>query len=228
MVNTNSKKEVRNILFDLGGVILELDRPAHEAAFRKLARAPFEDVRSRVVNDPMFKSLEMGKVSMAEFRNFLRQVIQEFWKTPSDRCELSDEVIDSAWRTVIRGFPKQNLVLLQDLRAQGFKLGLFSNINPMHFAQVKEVFERDTGQGFETFESYFEGRAYFSHLEGMIKPYPESFEKILAKAGFQAGETLFLDDTSEHIEGASSLGIHTRLTDIQDVLKIQEFFTNRR
>lgn len=221
---------VKNILFDLGGVILELDRTAHESAFRHLAKAPFEDVRSRVVQSQKFKDLEMGRVGPEEFREFLRSVLVSFASPSSvDRSELqaafSDENLDQAWKTVIRGFQERNIDLLGQLKGAGYRLALFSNINPIHFAEVKRVYERDLGKSYDTFEELFEGRAYYSHLVGMAKPDPQAFQSILNRAGFLAHETLFLDDTAEHIGGAREAGIHAKLTDIQDVLDLQRLLS---
>jgi FMN phosphatase YigB (HAD superfamily) len=218
-------KKIKNIVFDLGGVIVELDREAHQSAFQKLANAPFEDIRSRVVNDQRFKDLENGALGADDFRVFLRSVLQSLRREAAlkeDLTAFTDEKLDAAWKTVIGRFKSQNVQLLQDLKNAGYRLALFSNINPVHYEEVKRVYERDLRKKYETFEALFDGRAFYSHLVGMSKPDPLAFQAVLKKAAFLPEETLFLDDTAEHIGGAREAGITAKLTDIEDVLLIKD------
>ena len=112
----------------------------------------------------------------------------------------------SLWNQTIRDFPEERLVFLETLKQAGtHRMFLLSNTNDLHMEYV----EAQMGQVlFQRFRTCFEG-FYLSHQIGMRKPDPEIFRYVLQNHGLEAGETLFIDDTFEHIQGAASLGIQT-------------------
>jgi putative hydrolase of the HAD superfamily len=185
----------RNLIFDLGGVLINLDTQRTVHAFAGLAGVPPLELMQRL-NEPFFNAFEKGEISEAEFRSRLREALG---------LSCTDEAIDQAWNAMLLDIPPTRLFLLQRL-AVYHRLFLLSNTNGIHYrcfqAQVKNTF------GDESLQVYFE-RAYFSHELKMRKPDAEIYEYVLADAGIQPAETLFLDDNETNLAGARRVGIQT-------------------
>jgi glucose-1-phosphatase len=185
---------IRNIIFDLGGVLLDLDFQAPVIAFQKLGvpkDAP--DFRHSVFY-PVFLQLEVGDISPGEFRDQMREAIGNH--------QIADEEIDDAWCCILGSIPANKVILLQRL-ASRYRLFLYSNTNVIHIEYFKERFFREHHFHFETL---FE-KAFYSHELHDRKPQASGYEKVLSRAGIDAGETLFVDDFVQNIEAAQKLGL---------------------
>lgn len=201
-------KNIKNVIFDLGGVIINIDMPLTFKAFAQLA--PNKDIPNYTYNyqAPIFKQYEVGAISSAEFRDGLRDLIGE---------PLTDTQIDDAWNAMLLDIPAQRMDLLLDLKEQ-YRTFLFSNTNAIHYDAFNKVVESEFGE--PTLDKYFE-RTYYSHIMQQRKPDAASFRTILDDNGLLATETLFLDDTPGHLEGAKTLGIQTELVSPEnDILTI--------
>lgn len=185
----------RNLIFDLGGVIINLDPQRTVEAFANLAGMPPEALKPWM-NEPFFHAFEKGAMSDAAFRAQVRQAL-------SVSC--ADEEIDHAWNAMLLDIPPARLQLLRSLAAH-HRLFLLSNTNTIHFrsfqAQVKNV------SGLDSLQAYFE-QTYYSHQLRMRKPDTEIYQHVLADAGLTAAETLFLDDNEANLAGARRVGIQT-------------------
>lgn len=198
------------IIFDLGGVILNLDYGKTIDAFKKLGKSDFESLYTQAQQTGVFDLLETGRIKPEEFYAHLKPLLQP---------NITSKEIDKAWNAMLLDLPAERLTLLKKLAAK-YRIFLFSNTNEIHYKAFREIILEEHGNE-NILEEIFE-RTYYSHVLGMRKPHPESFEFILNQNGLEAKETLFVDDSIQHIEGAQSIGIkaiHLVDTTINELFK---------
>ncbi len=188
-------KGIRHIIFDLGGVLLNIDYQLTEQAFVKLGINNFSDIYSQLRQTNLFDELETGKISTAEFYRQLRS---------GGNIDVEDHMLEQAWNAMLLDMPLRRLQILQQLRIY-HDLVLLSNTNEIHEAAFNKIVAGTHGY---TLGAFFD-RVYYSHRIGMRKPDTNVFEMILNENGFAAEHTLFIDDSPQHIEGAKRLGIQT-------------------
>ncbi len=189
-----SPKKIRNILFDLGGVLLDLDFDAPFQAFGLFNRNPdMLDVR-QLISLPIFTDFETGVVSPDVFRATIRNWLHN----PT----VTDKEIDQAWCSMLLKVPAVKVELLQKLSLR-FNLYLYSNTNAIHIDYFKKVFLK---QYQIEWESLFT-ECFYSHIVNDRKPLVSGFEKVLKFAGIEAEETLFVDDLHVNIKAAESTGM---------------------
>lgn len=186
----------KNIIFDLGGVFMNLDFHLTERAFINLGITEFPSLFTQHHANDLFEQLETGKISPQVFYDAFRQSTQS--------C-LTNEQIKTAWNALLLDFPVERLHWLDKIRLK-YKVYLFSNTNLIHYKAFMQVFTKSTGQ--PDLNRYF-SKAYYSHELGLRKPYVASFKKILEEEKLEAAETLFIDDTAKNIEGAQKAGMQT-------------------
>ncbi|MBD3748774.1 MAG: HAD family phosphatase [Sphingobacteriales bacterium] len=205
-------KDIKNIIFDYGNVIFKIDFKRTQAAFEALGIKNVEEFYAHKGHDPLFDEFEKGNITAAEFRDGIRKV--------SQHPELTDQQIDDAWNSLLIGVPDGNHELLLALK-QNYRTFLLSNINEIHLAYInkylKETFGLDGNEGF------FE-KIYYSHLVGKRKPNHDIFEQVLAENELNPAETLFIDDSPQHLKTAEELGIQTYLMTYPDT--IQQLFSS--
>ncbi len=185
---------IRNIIFDLGGVILNLDPAATLKAFEELGAADFEKQYTTIRQTGCFDDFDCGRISEKEFRDHLKKLLPE---------QTSDETIDKAWNAMLLDLPKERLELLKSL-GKKYRLFLLSNTNEIHVTAFSAYLQKQFG--FSDFSDYFE-RWYYSCRIGKRKPDAEAFQYVLNENGLVAEETFFIDDSPQHIEGAKKIGI---------------------
>jgi putative hydrolase of the HAD superfamily len=192
----NSMMEIKNIIFDLGGVILNIDYNLTAQAFKNLGVSNFDELYSKAQQSELFDLMETGMVSNQEFRNGIRDTI---------KIELSDEEIDNAWNAMLLDLPFERIELLRKLKGEGYRLFLLSNTNQIHYdAYTKNLKKEHNAEGLEEF---FE-KTYFSHQIHKRKPLPGTFQFVLDDAQLNAEETIFIDDSLQHVLGAQETGIN--------------------
>ena len=186
---------IKNIIFDLGGVIYDIRYENIADKFRSYGVTEFEKLYSKASQTDTIDLFEEGKISPAEFRDYLRTL---------SPVSLSDEQIDEAWNAILIGIPKERLELLGMLRLK-YNIFLYSNTNQINYDKfTSELREK---YGFDIFEVTFK-KAYFSQILQIRKPKAEGFKAILSEQGLNPEETLFIDDSPQHIEGARKVGIN--------------------
>jgi glucose-1-phosphatase len=190
-------KSIKNIIFDLGGVILDLSVDSTLQAFAKLSGLPKHDVQDLFISSAGFEQYEKGALSDAEFRDFVR-------KTYS--LNASDAQLDSCWNAMLLGLPVEKLHLLTRLMKSNTVV-LLSNTNNIHLSFINKNIMPGVANA-TSLDSFFH-KSYYSHIIGMRKPDAEIFEYVLKENNFRAEETLFLDDNKYNVAGASSVGIQT-------------------
>lgn len=187
---------IKNIIFDLGNVILNIDINKSEIEFKKHGLENFDQLYSLVSQTKIFDYLETGKISPQEFYSQLRQVAN---------LDLDDEIIKTCWNALILDFPPKRIELLLALKKK-YRIFLLSNTNAIHYEYYNANFIKEFG--FTSFDEIFE-RAYYSHTIGFRKPDLQAFEFVLNDSKLKASETLFIDDNKANIEAAKQLGINT-------------------
>jgi glucose-1-phosphatase len=188
-------KGIKNIIFDLGGVIINLDNRRTEEAFTDLGVKNFRDYFGHGFAAAFFKDYEVGKISDREFIQSIRHL--------AGLGQVPDQVIVNSWNALLLDFPPERIQLLKELR-KTYRLFLFSNTNALHLAALRQIWTGNIGNG--SLDDYFE-KTYYSHLMGMRKPDPESFELILKENDLNGQETLFVDDAIINVEGAEHAGL---------------------
>jgi glucose-1-phosphatase len=185
---------IRHIIFDLGGVLLNLDYNLTEKAFISGGITDFGDLYSQLRQTPVFDDFETGRIGKDEFIDALKR-----------HCDMGEEDICAAWNAMLLDFPLRRLQVLQQLRLH-YDLVLLSNTNEIHEEAFNEILMRS--HGIPNIGVFFD-RVYLSHRIGLRKPSEEVFRMILDDTGFKPEHTLFIDDSPQHIKGAKTLGIQT-------------------
>lgn len=199
MENVKNLDGVRNLLFDLGGVIMNLRRENCVEALEQLGLKDADEMLGLYCQTGPFMQLEEGKITPAEFRVEIRRRIG---------CEVSDAEMDDAFNRFLLGIPVERLRALESLRKQ-YKIYMLSNTNAIMFdSKIKTDFQIDG----KNREDYFDGMC-LSYEEGCAKPDPQIFHNVLDKFGIKAEETLFFDDSQANLEAAARLGFRTWLVE---------------
>ena len=189
-------KPVKNIIFDLGGVLLTLDYPKTERSFIDLGVPNFNELYSQQKASPLFEKLETGKIDDETFYEQFKSVAN---------VNLANADMEVAWCAMLGHFPQEVLNWLKDIR-QKYNIYLFSNTNRIHHRAFKKIYQQQTGK--QNFDDYFI-KAWYSHDLGLRKPYPQAYTKLLQIENLDAAETLFIDDSLVNIEGANEAGLQT-------------------
>lgn len=199
MINTN---KIKNIIFDLGAVIINIDYALLIEAFSRIGLPHFEAYFSQKEQKKLFDIYEKGMISSQDFREELKK-----------QCKpgTSDEDIDSAWNAMLLDLPKERLDLLLDTKKR-YRTFLLSNTNEIHMIFINNYLKQQ--YKIENLEKHFE-KVYLSYEVKMRKPDAEIFELILNQNNLSKEETLFIDDSIQHIESANRLGISTILLDVK-------------
>jgi putative hydrolase of the HAD superfamily len=199
------------IIFDLGGVVINLDYQKTTRAFEALGLENFGEMYSQATQSGLFDDFEKGKSSVPYFLNKLI----DFLPTGTT----ANQVVE-AWNAMILDFPKENLTLLEELKSS-HRTFLLSNTNEIHIQKVHQHLQLVSPH--KTLDPYFE-KVYFSSDVKMRKPDEEIFEFVLKENNLNPATTLFIDDTEQHILGAKKLGIQTyhirKGEGICDILKV--------
>ncbi len=204
---------IKNIIFDLGGVILNIDYALTFNAFKKLGFSNFDELFAQAKQVGVFDQFDKGLITPVEFINTIRSLSSK---------PLSDNQILTAWNALLLDFPISRLKLLEQIRNH-YRTFLLSNTNQIHC----EVYNSDLFRTFGVKDlSYFFEKVYYSHVIHMRKPDREVYELLINENGLKPDETLFIDDTEQHVEGAKLVGIHTYLLKVKDGETIESLFKN--
>ena len=186
---------ISTLIFDLGGVIVDLDLAKCIQNFKELGLENIEQYLSNFGQKDFFMRFEKGQIGIPAFRNEIRKLAG---------IELTDAQIDKAWCSFLAQIPFEKLHLLSELKKK-YHLLLLSNTNPLHIQTAVAAEFSKTGK---TMQDFFD-KCYLSYEMGMVKPDVEIFEALLTDAQVKAEECLFLDDGKKNIDTAAALGIQT-------------------
>lgn len=187
---------IRNIVFDLGGVIMTICQEEAIKRFKSIGLKNVENYLNPYTQTDIFGDIEEGKISAEQFRAKLSELIGK---------EVTYEECKFAWLGYRKDVPLRNLDILRKLKAQGYKLILLSNTNP--FMMSWGLSGEFDGNG-NSLESYFDS-LYLSYKLGVMKPNKKIFQYIIDNEKIQPGESLFIDDGERNINAARLLGFKT-------------------
>lgn len=186
---------IKNLIFDFGGVLVNLDKDICVAEFKKINAEEVAHYVDFCIQEDLFHELEIGAISVPQFCEEVRK------KAP--RCIGTDEQIVRAWASLLTEVPVHRLAALLELKEK-YRIFLLSNTNEIHWELAEDVFFCQVeGLGVE---DYFE-KSYLSYELGMIKPSKEIFELVLKENGLNPDETVFIDDSPKNCAAAESVGI---------------------
>ena len=201
---------IKNLLFDLGGVIMEIERKNAVKALERIGMSNANEFLGEYSQKGPFLQLEEGSITPRQFRDEIRKLI------PS---EVSDPEIDNAFCEFLIGIPVHRLDTLTQLREKGYRIYMLSNTNPIMWnSRIAEEFRK---QGADM-NHYFDGEVT-SFEAHSCKPDKKIFETAIERFGIRPEETLFFDDSVSNIEAARKLGFHAALvepgSEFADILK---------
>lgn len=187
--------DVEAVIFDLGGVIINLNYQLTQKAFEDLGITNFSEIYTQFAQNDLFDNYETGKVSS---QHFINELLRAF---PNS---ISPNKIVAAWNAMILDVPKEKIDFLNQLKIER-RIFLLSNTNEIHMEKVRREWSKVSAYPMEhSFE-----KIYLSHEVGMRKPNAEIFKFVCAENNLNPKRTLFIDDTLQHIEGAKSIGLQT-------------------
>ena len=189
-------QNLKAIIFDLGGVILNIDYNKTLEAFCELGVVDFDEMYTQKSANPLFEKLEVGKVTNAQFFDEMRSAAGR---------HLSDLQITKAWNAMLLDFRLDTLTFIENLRPR-YKVFLLSNTNSIHLDAFYKTYANQIGT--KPFEELFDG-AYYSHQIGFRKPDSAAYQFVIEKNKLKSEECLFIDDSYQNIEGANLAGLNT-------------------
>jgi putative hydrolase of the HAD superfamily len=188
--------KIKNIIFDLGGVILDIDETIVYKELEKLDISTMELARSKEFKELMSK-FDTGIYTAPTFRKRMKALVHQE--------KMTDQKFDAIWNAMLLDIPRERIEAIEKVKKH-YKIFLMSNTNVIHY----DLYVRDLQLrfGYHEFDELFH-KSYFSFAEHLEKPDPRFFELILDHEGLSPEETLFIDDTEKNIKVAQSLGIRT-------------------
>ena len=187
---------IKHIIFDLGGVLLNIDYKLTEQAFIDAGIKNFPELYGQLQQSALFDKFETGMITREEFIKAMKD---------ASTTPLTEKQIIIAWNAMLLDFPVRRLQILQQLRLY-YDLFLLSNTNEVHEEAFNDILMR--AHGIPNIGVFFD-KVYYSHRVGLRKPMREIFERVLEENGLKPEETLFIDDSPQHIAAAKETGIKT-------------------
>jgi len=190
---------IKNIIFDYGNVIFEIDFRIAQKSFAQLGIPDIEEFFGHKGHHSLFDQLETGAITKAEFRTGIREA--------ANNPALKDEEIDVAWNSLLIGVPENVHEVLLAVK-KNYRTFLLSNTNQIHYDYIMDYLKKE--YEVENNDHLFE-KAYYSQLMQLRKPNVEIFEQVIKENNLNPEETLFIDDSPQHLIGAKKAGLHTLL-----------------
>ena len=189
-------QKIENIIFDLGGVLLDIDYNLTRIAFERLGVVHFDEMYSQANADQLFQKLETGDISEDEFYIEMNR---------ATGLHLSETEIKKAWNAMLLSFREESLTFLDQVRDR-YQIFLLSNTNNIHHKSFYEIYHQKERE--KSFEQYFD-KAFYSFEIGLRKPEAVCYEWVLKDLQIVPEKTLFIDDSINNIEGAKMVGLQT-------------------
>lgn len=199
-------QQIDTIIFDLGGVLIDIDYQATTIAFHELGIADFEQHYNQLQQESLFDSFEKGEISGQHFINKLMDIVPK---------GITPNQIVTAWNAMLGDFPLKKIELLRQVR-ETHQTFLLSNTNEIHMPIVYRNWNIVSNL---TFNELFE-KVYLSFEIGKRKPDVETFHWVIEENNLNLEKTLFIDDSPQHIEGAQKAGLKTHFYQSEE-----EFYT---
>lgn len=190
--------EIKSIIFDLGGVILNLNYSKTEDEFKKIGVLNFKEFYSQKKQTLLFDDFEKGKIKPEKFISSFKE---------SENLKIKEIDFINAWNAMLLEIPIEKLQFIDGLK-KDYKIILLSNTNEIHIKKFEDDLKKNNM--LEQFYKCFD-KIYYSSRMGKRKPEENCFNQVLEENGLIAENTLFIDDSIQHIEGAKKVGVKTFL-----------------
>lgn len=201
---------IKNLIFDFGNVIIDIDTKLSEIAFSKYGMNNFSELYTLASQNQLFDLLETGKINEKDFYSEFRKI---------SGCTLNDKILEECWNALLIGFPAPRIEMLKRLKAEGkYRTFILSNTNIIHYKAYTKTLA-DT-YNVLTYDELVE-HAYFSHEIGFRKPGREIFDYIAEHSHLKLEESLFIDDNPTNIDAAKLLGFNTILLNDRDMSELE-------
>lgn len=198
---------IKNIIFDFGGVLFDIDYNAPAVGFAKLGWDGFTAEYSQANQNPIYDQLEIGAIAPDLF---MQHLYQQMPNAPQD-------AVMEAWNSILLHPISDRLKAIPLIKKAGYRTFLLSNTNAIHVPAFEQMM-KDNGD-YDHFIAGFE-TIHYSQVLGKRKPHPETFTYLLQLHQLDAAETLFIDDSIQHVNGAAAAGLQTlHLTGNMDLLE---------
>ena len=203
--------KIKNIIFDFGGVILDIDPQLTINEFINLGLKDPEKLLTSGFMEDIAAKFERGILTPEVFRAKLRNFLQ---------VDATDQQLDEAWNALLFDIPSERIAVIEQVKKHYLTL-LLSNSNEIHY----DLFVRDLQLrfGYREFDELFH-KAYFSFDLHLSKPNPEVYEFVINQHDLDPGKTLFIDDREDNIEVAQQLGFKTYL--LQKPERVRDLFVD--
>ncbi len=204
------KSKIKNIIFDLGGVLLNINPLLSLLELERISGIKQEDLIVKLAGAKIFEKFDTGSLNPAQFRSELCQILNR---------EVNDQEIDRIWNKLLLDFPLPRVELLRQLR-KNYRIYLLSNTNIIHYWYYTREFSEKYGfQMMDLFDQLF-----LSYEIGIHKPDDGIYTHVLEAAALNPSETVFFDDSLANIKAAERLGISS--IHIHDGHEVTEYFEN--
>lgn len=208
---------IKNIIFDFGNVLFDLELGAISRELKQLTGSQFESIKNKLDQSGVFQLYETGGITTEEFVDTLCRAA---------RPVLEPERVIYAWNSIFVGMPRERFDRVLELR-QHYQVFLLSNINDLHARWIDDYLWRE--HNMEDFQARYFDAVYYSHLIRLRKPDREIYEYVLADAELVPEESVFIDDLEENIETARQLGIRTiHKTPDLDIMQLMGRFLSEK
>ena len=188
-------QHIKNIIFDLGGVILDIDFKKMEKSFIELGIANFNDFFGLGHAASFFKEHESGRISDDEFLNSVQKLTGH---------SLPADAVQRAWNSLLISFPPERIALLKRLRTK-YRLFLLSNTNGIHAAAFEKIYKDSFNNS--SLSDLFD-KIYYSHVIGFRKPNKKVYEYVLNESQLDPRQTLLIDDALVNVEAARQVDMN--------------------
>jgi len=185
---------IKNVIFDLGGVLYDINYKNTIEAFRDLGILDPEQLYSQKNQTKLFDEFETGKM---DEKTFLQLLKKEF---PG---KVSEEELLKAWNAMLMGMPEHRIDFLLEI-AEDYNVYLLSNTNSIHMRQIEDELSKSD---LDDLKSYFD-QAFLSFEIGRRKPDASTFQWVIDELGIDPEETIFIDDSAQHVNGAKQAGLN--------------------
>jgi len=187
----------KNLLFDLGNVLLDLHPQAFKAAFRELLGDKYQATFDYFRETRLLDRLETGQIEPDQFFTTVREHIGN---------GTTIQQLETAWNTMLGELPAHRLDMLRQL-SQHYRIFLLSNTNAIHMRQFDGYLQERYALSLTAFTEEFFEYLYFSHELRLAKPDLQIYRSVVEHARIRPEETLFIDDKMENIESARQVGL---------------------
>lgn len=207
---------IKTIIFDLGGVIIDIDYSQTIDKFRQIRRNIIKDILSLDEVEKINNQYETGEISDAEFRFLLQEYL---------KISVNDDIFDDAWNALLVGFNDDSVTLVKELQ-KGYKVCLLSNTNKIHYEYINKMI-RSAGIA-ENLKDLFD-ITFLSYELGMKKPDRKIFEHVIGILDVKPAEILFIDDLKMNVDIAGEVGIQTiHITDNKEIINVVNQFLEKQ